>query len=42
MNGSKLLIKDIEKHIYNLNLIYNDFYKQFIIKTENNIKNVIE
>jgi len=38
MNGSEFLIKDIEKHIYNLNLIYNDFYKQLIIKTDNNIK----
>jgi len=38
MNGSKFLIKDIEKHIYNLNLVYNDFYKQLIIKTEQNIK----
>ena len=38
MNGSKFLIKDIEKHIYNLNLVYNDFYKQLITKTEHNIK----
>ena len=38
MDGIKLLIHEIYNNFESSNLIFNDFYKQLITKTEQNIK----